>query len=150
MQAFVFGPMIVGVGGSLYAYELRAISPEGFSPFFSTFLFWVMLIVGGSGNSRGAILGAYIVWGIWIISLQLQGYTPQHPGPLGFAIPEIFQSRIFFMRDFLIGALIVIVLLLRPQGLLPEERRVSIWVERQSRRLRGARPMPEGGDETAP
>ena len=151
-QAFVFGAMIMGVGGSLYAYELRAISPEGFSHFFGTFIFWVMLIVGGSGNNRGAILGAYIVWGIWIISLQLQGYTPERPGPLGFAIPGFLQNRIFFLRDFLIGSLIVGVLLLRPQGLLPEERRVSIWVERQARRLRRARPEPaeeaEGSSRT--
>jgi len=150
MQAFVFGAMIMGVGGSLYAYELRAISPEGFSHFFSTFLFWVMLIVGGSGNNRGAILGAYMVWGIWIISLQLQGYTPARPGPLGFAIPEILQGRIFFIRDFLIGTIIVIVLLLRPQGLLPEERRVSIWVERQARRRRGSSWKPGEGTESPP
>ncbi len=145
MQAFVFGAMIMGVGGSLYAYQLRAISPEGFSHFFATFLFWVMLIVGGSGNNRGAMLGAYVVWGIWIISLQLQGYTPERPGPLGFAIPEILQNRVFFIRDFLIGALIVSVLLLRPQGLLPEERRVSVWVDRQARRLRRSKWKPEEG-----
>ena len=145
MQAFVFGAMIMGIGGSLYAYQLRAISPEGFSHFFGTFLFWVMLIVGGSGNSRGAVLGAYIVWGFWIISLQLQGYTPERPGPLGFAIPSVLQNRIFFIRDFLIGTLIVGVLLLRPQGLLPEERRVSIWVERRVRRR--SKLEPEGQAE---
>lgn len=138
MQAFVFGAMIMGIGGAFYAYHMRAISPDGFSHFFGTFLFWVMLMVGGSGNNRGAILGTYIVWGIWIISLQLQAYTPARPGPLGFAIPEILQNRVFYIRDLLIGSLIVSVLLLRPQGLIPEERRVSIWVERQARRLRRA------------
>ena len=139
-QGFVLGAAIMGVGGSVYAFEQGAVSPDTFTHFFGTFIFWAMLIVGGSGNNRGAIVGAYMVWGFWIITQQLQGYD----------LPDVLRNRIFFMRDFILGSLIVIVLLLRPQGLLKEERRVSIWVERQSRRLRGARPMPEGGDETAP
>jgi branched-chain amino acid transport system permease protein len=91
-----------------------------------------MLMVGGSGNNKGAILGAYVVWGLWNITLLLQGYD----------LPTAVGSRIFFIRDFVLGALIVIVLLLRPQGLMPEERRVSIWVERHTRRLRGPPPSP--------
>jgi hypothetical protein len=49
-----------------------------------------------------------------------------------------------------LGALIVVVLLLRPQGLLPEERRVSIWVERHAKRLRGAQPTPAEQAESPP
>lgn len=141
-QGFVLGAMIIGVGGAIYAYANSAISPDTFTHFFGTFIFWAMLMVGGSGNNKGAIMGAYVVWGLWTITLQLQGYTPAHPGPLGFAIPDAVQSRIFFIRDFLLGALIVVVLLLRPQGLVPEERRVSIWVERHARRLRRRGPAP--------
>jgi len=123
-QGFVVGAMIMGIGGALYAYERGAVSPGTFTHFAGTFVFWVMLLVGGSGNNKGAILGAYIVWGLWIVSLQLLGYP----------LPDFIQVRIFYMRDFLLGALLVTVLLLRPQGLLPEERRVSIWVERRLRR----------------
>jgi branched-chain amino acid transport system permease protein len=141
-QGFVVGAMIMGIGGAIYAYANGAVSPDTFTHFFGTFIFWVMLMVGGSGNNKGAILGAYVVWGFWTITLQLQGYTPDHPGPLGFALPDAVQSRIFFIRDFLLGTLIVVVLLLRPQGLLPEERRVSIWVERHAKRVGGARPPP--------
>ena len=126
MQGFVFGAMIMGVGGSIYAYERGSVSPDTFSHFFATFIFWAMLIVGGSGNNKGAILGAYVIWGFWIVSLQLLGYP----------LPDFVKSRIFFIRDFILGALIVSVLLLRPQGLLPEERRVSIWLEREVRRVR--------------
>jgi branched-chain amino acid transport system permease protein len=126
MQGFIFGAMIMGIGGSIYAYERGSISPDTFTPFFATFIFWVMLMVGGSGNNKGAILGAYIVWGIWTISLQLQGYN----------LPEFVSSRIFFIRDLVIGSLIVIVLLLRPAGLLPEERRVSLFIGRDT----GPRP----------
>jgi branched-chain amino acid transport system permease protein len=141
-QGFVVGAMIMGIGGAIYAYANGAVSPDTFTHFFGTFIFWAMLMVGGSGNNKGAILGAYVVWGFWTITLQLQGYTSEHPGPLGFALPDAVQSRIFFMRDFLLGTLIVVVLLLRPQGLVPEERRVSIWVERHAKRLRGSRSPP--------
>ena len=125
-QAFVLGAVVMGIGGAVFSYQRGAISPENFNHFFGTFIFWAMLIVGGSGNNKGAILGAYVVWGLWTITLQVQGYD----------IPTVLSSRIFFIRDFLLGTLIVIVLLLRPRGLLPEERRVSIWVERHTRRLR--------------
>jgi len=149
-QGFVVGAMIMGIGGAIYAYANGAVSPDTFTHFFGTFIFWAMLMVGGSGNNKGAILGAYVVWGFWTITLQLQGYTSEHPGPLGLALPEAVQSRIFFIRDFVLGALIVVVLLLRPQGLLPEERRVSIWVERHAKRLRGAPLAPAEQAESPP
>ncbi|MEX0800699.1 MAG: branched-chain amino acid ABC transporter permease [Dehalococcoidia bacterium] len=137
-QGFVLGAMIMGIGGALYAYAASAIGPDTFTHFFATFLFWAMLIVGGSGNNKGAILGAYIVWGLWVITLQIQGYD----------LPDIISGRIFFIRDFILGALIVIVLLLRPQGLMPEERRVSIWVQRHA----GDAPSPRAppGEARAP
>ena len=141
-QGFVVGAMIMGIGGAIYAYANGAVSPDTFTHFFGTFIFWAMLMVGGSGNNKGAVMGAYVVWGFWTITLQLQGYTSEHPGPLGLSLPVVLQSRIFFIRDFLLGALIVVVLLLRPQGLLPEERRVSIWVERHAKGPPAARPPP--------
>ena len=133
-QGFVVGAMIMGIGGALYAYANGAVSPTTFTHFFGTFIFWAMLMAGGSGNNKGAILGAYVIWGFWTITLQLQGYD----------LPGVVSSRIFFIRDFLLGSLIVAVLLLRPQGLLPEERRVSIWVERFTRRPEKLEPaQPE-------
>ncbi len=135
-QAFVVGAMIMGVGGALYAYTNGAVSPSTFTHFFATFIFWAMLIVGGSGNNKGAILGAYVVWGFWNITLLLQGYD----------LPGVVSTRIPYIREFVLGALIVIVLLLRPQGLLPEERRVSIWVERRVRR----RSVSEPGSGDSP
>jgi branched-chain amino acid transport system permease protein len=118
------GAMIMGIGGAVYAYANSSISPTTFNHFFGTFIFWAMLIVGGSGNNKGAVLGAYIVWGFWTITQQLKGYD----------LPAFLDFRIFFIRDLLIGSLIVIALLLRPQGLLPEERRVSVSLERLTRK----------------
>jgi branched-chain amino acid transport system permease protein len=127
VQGFVFGAMLMGIGGAVYAFQSRTIAPDTFSHYFATFLFWAMLIVGGSGNNKGAILGAYVIWGFYFLSIQLQGYD----------LPDfVTQTRISAMRDVLIGILIVIVLLLRPQGLIPEERSVSIWMDRLVRRFR--------------
>jgi branched-chain amino acid transport system permease protein len=139
-QGFVVGAMIMGIGGAVYAYANSSISPTTFSHFFGTFIFWAMLMVGGSGNNKGAILGAYMVWGLWTITLQLQGYD----------LPAALNSRIFFIRDFLLGVLIVVVLLLRPQGLFPEERRVSMWVERRIKRLHSLKPAPAEQPELPP
>ncbi len=131
-QGFVLGAVVMGIGGSVFAYERGGFTPETFTHFFGTFLFWVMLIVGGSGSNRGAILGAYMVWGLWQITLFLPGYP----------LPGFLKARIFSLRDLVLGALIISVLLLRPQGLIPEERRVSIWVERLRRRRE--QPSPKG------
>lgn len=139
-QGFVFGAVVMGVGGAVYAYEQGGLSPDTFSHFSGTFIFWVMLVLGGSGNNRGALLGAYVVWGLWIVSLQLLSYP----------MPEVLSVRIFYLRDLLLGLLLIAVLLLRPQGLLPEERRVSIWVERLIRRhplpRREEAPAASGGE----
>ncbi len=129
-QGFVLGAMIMGIGGAIYAYANSSISPSTFTHFFGTFIIWAMLMVGGSGNNKGAILGAYIVWGLWTITLQLQGYD----------LPAALSSRIPFIRLFVVGALIIVVLLLRPRGLMPEERRVSIWVERHVKRVGRLKP----------
>ena len=132
LQSFVFGAALMGIGGALYGYEQGAIAPDSFTPFFGTFIVWTMLIAGGAGNNGGAILGAYVVWGFWSTSLQLQSYN----------MPDVLQIRIFYIRDLLVGTIIVLILLLRPQGLLPEQRRVSRWLERRVAQLRRAERKP--------
>ena len=108
LQAFILGAVIMGIGGALYAHHIRFISPVTFDPLLATFVIWAMLMVGGSGNNRGAILGAFVVWGIWSGTQFLPGV---------FSDPNL--------RLFMIGALIVAVILLRPGGLLGEERRMA-------------------------
>jgi branched-chain amino acid transport system permease protein len=141
-QSFVLGAVIMGIGGSMYAYVASSFTADTFTHFFHTFIFWAMLIVGGSGNNKGAIVGAYVLWGFWTITSQVQGYD------LGSAI----ETRIPYVRDLTVGTLIVVVLLLRPQGLLPQERRVSIWVERRVRSLRraGSGPGAAAGKPASP
>ncbi|MDI3339667.1 MAG: branched-chain amino acid ABC transporter permease [Sphaerobacter sp.] len=125
VEGFVLGAALMGVGGAFYAFQQGTVSPETFTHFFGTFIIWAMLVLGGSGNNAGAIVGTYVIWGFWSITLQLQGFD----------LPVFVVDRISFFRDFLIGALIVVVLLARPQGLVPERARVSRWLERRVREL---------------
>ncbi|MBM3223751.1 MAG: branched-chain amino acid ABC transporter permease [Candidatus Tectomicrobia bacterium] len=110
MQALVLGAMIMGLGGSLYAHYVTFISPDAFHPLMGTFLVWVMLMAGGSGNNRGAILGAVVIWGLWSFSDVL---TSTLPAPL--------DTRASYLRVMLIGFVLQGILLKRPQGLLPEQ-----------------------------
>jgi len=119
LQSFVLGAVIMGIGGALYAHRVGSVAPSTFEPLLATFVIWAMLMVGGSGNNRGAILGAFVVWGIWTGTQELPG----------------FLSDPYF-RYVMIGLLIVAVILLRPGGILGEERRVS----RQTERAEGAAP----------
>ncbi len=114
LQSFVIGSMLMGLGGAVYAHFVGYIAPEDFLPIL-TFQLWAMLIVGGSGNNRGALLGAYVVWGFWAgAGTLLRGFVPQAE-----------QARAAALQVVLIGVLIALMLVLRPRGLLGEEVVVS-------------------------
>ena len=114
LQSFVIGSMLMGLGGAVYAHFVGYIAPEDFLPIL-TFQLWAMLIVGGAGNNRGAVLGAFVVWGFWSAAgALLRGWVPQAE-----------QARAAALQVVLIGMLIALMLVLRPRGLLGEETRVS-------------------------
>ncbi len=118
MQSLVFGAMVMGVGGALYAHYTKAISPSVFTPLYGTFIIWVMLMAGGSGNNKGAILGAYVIWGIWVGTTFLTDF-----------MPYALKSRAPYIRFLVIGVLLEFILIYRPQGLLGEEKKVSKLIE---------------------
>lgn len=114
LQSFVIGSMLMGLGGAVYAHFVGFIAPEDFLPIL-TFQLWAMLIVGGSGNNRGAVLGAFVVWTFWAAAGGLlRGWVPQAE-----------QARAAALQVVLIGVLIAFMLVLRPRGLLGEEVAVS-------------------------
>ena len=118
MQSLILGSMIMGIGGALYAHYTKSISPDVFTPLYGTFIIWVMIIVGGSGNNKGAILGAFVVWGIWIGTKFMTDL-----------LPYTLKARAPYIRFLLIGILLEFILIYRPQGLLGEEKRVSKMIE---------------------
>ena len=110
LEAFVLGSMIMGLGGALMTHYTKFIGPEATEPLATTFLVWVMLIVGGSGNNRGAILGCLVIWTIWSATELLTN-----------RLPAVWQTRGSYIRVFLIGLLLQVVLQRFARGLLPEK-----------------------------
>ncbi|WP_137392103.1 branched-chain amino acid ABC transporter permease [Rhodoligotrophos defluvii] len=130
LQIFTLGCAIMGLGGAALASFVGIFDPGGFAPLNHTFLVWVMVIVGGSGNNRGAIFGALLVYIIWIMSepaaLFLFGLARDlgHEW-FGWVAPADLDSRALQMRVFVIGLTITLVLRLAPKGLMPEPVRRS-------------------------
>lgn len=111
MEGFVFGAMLMALAGAYTAHYLKFIDPHATDPLTATFLVWVMLIVGGSANNRGAILGAFLIWTIWSATEILTS-----------RLPDELAIRTAYVRMFLIGLLLQIVLQKFPQGIFPEQR----------------------------
>lgn len=107
LQAFVVGSMVMGLAGALQAHFIGFISPDYYLPLL-TFQVWAMLMVGGAGNNKGAILGSIAVWALWSFS----GYLIAH------ILPDDLQTRGAAVRPVLIGIALVIILMWRPSGLL--------------------------------
>ncbi len=121
LTSFVAGSVIMGLAGGLYATFYAFISPQDVLPIL-TFQIWAMLIVGGAGNNKGAVMGTFLIWGAWTAS----GWVLSRFAPLDV---QLYTGSIQFV---LIGFVIVGMLMWRPQGLFPEKLVVS-----QSARSKG-------------
>jgi branched-chain amino acid transport system permease protein len=111
LQAFAIGGAIMGLGGAVQAHFIGFIAPNNYLPNF-TFQVWAMLIIGGAGNNRGAMLGALLVWALWSVS----------GGSISAFVPAAMQARASALQLVAIGAGLCLVLLVRPRGLLGEPR----------------------------
>ncbi|MEO0702867.1 MAG: branched-chain amino acid ABC transporter permease [Pseudomonadota bacterium] len=125
LVAFITGSVILGLAGGLYGTFYAFVSPQDILPTL-TFQIWAMLIVGGAGNNRGAIFGAFLIWGAWTAS----GWALSRFAPIE---AQLYTGSVQFI---LIGSVIVGMLLWRPEGLLPEKLVVS---------QRGKAPMNKQG-----
>ena len=145
MQAFVLGGVLMAIAGAIWAHRQGAISPPTFSDVIGTFFVWAILIVGGSGNNRGALVGALVVSFFWFGTPLIQE-----------SLPDWLGTRVFQIRQIMVGLLIVGFLLWRPQGIIPERRRVSRYLAPEPGgrslfdRLRGRRSNPPASPPAAP
>jgi branched-chain amino acid transport system permease protein len=114
VQSLIIGSMYMGIAGAIYAHFMQYINPMSFDDVMITFLCLVMVIVGGSGNNRGSILGAFLLWSIWTISEILTGF-----------LPEYMQLRAPYIRVLIVGIVIILLLRFRPNGLLGKEIHIS-------------------------
>ncbi len=118
LQAFVIGAALMGLSGAMQAQFFGFIAPDNYLPVL-TFQVWVMLVLGGSGNNRGALLGAVAVWALWTLSGTL----------LAAVLPIAWQARGAALRLVAIGVVLAAVLLARPRGLIGERATVSRHVD---------------------
>ena len=110
VETFIVGAVFMGMAGALSAHYFKFFSPDATEPLLITFLTWVMLIAGGSGNNRGAIVGALAVWAIWSLTEVI---TTQ--------LPTEWATRSAYIRMLLIGLFLQVVLQRYRAGLIPEK-----------------------------
>ncbi len=117
VQVFMIGSAVAGLSGGLYAQYLRFIEPNMFLPLV-TFFVWIMLILGGSGNNKGALVGALLVEFISRGSRILKDYV---------ALPVDAHNVQYIM----FGVLIILIIMYRPDGLVREKPLKADWIERK-------------------
>ena len=126
LQVFILGSAMVGVAGAMLTTLDGQFTPASYQPLRFTFLIWVMVIVGGSGNNFGSVLGGFIVWffwieseplGLWFISTITAGLAD------GGALKTQLVENAAHMRLMTMGIVLLVMLRFAPQGLLPEQKR---------------------------
>ena len=126
LQIFVIGSAIVGIAGALLVTYDGIFIPTGYQPLRFTFLIWVMVIVGGSGNNLGSVLGAFIIWFMWIQSgpiglwvVEMIGSNMQE----GSSSLEFIEDRVHYLRLVFMGSIMLVIMRFSPSGLLPEKNK---------------------------
>jgi len=123
LQVFVLGSVVVGIAGAMLTTLDGQLTPASYQPLRFTFLIWVMVIVGGSGNNWGAVLGGFVIWFFWIESEPLGIWlmnvlTSQMDA--GSALRAHLLDSAQHMRLMTMGVILLLTLRFSPRGLLPE------------------------------
>ena len=121
-QVFILGSAVVGIAGAMLATLDGQFTPGTYNPLRFTFLIWVMVIIGGSGNNLGAVLGGFLVWFFWIEAEPVGLWLIDHAtGWLGehSAVRVHLMDSAQHMRLFLMGLVLLLVMRFSPGGILP-------------------------------
>ena len=114
LQAFMLGGAIAGLAGAFFAWQLTTIYPNNFEPLL-TFNAWIIVVLGGAGSNAGTLLGAVIFWAYDSLT---RIYLPQ----LGF----LDQSQAGAFRVMIIGLILMVLMMWRPQGLLGKKEELTL------------------------
>ena len=126
LQVFVLGSAVIGLAGAMLVTLDGQFTPASYQPLRFTFLVWVMVIVGGSGNNLGSILGGFVIWFFWIeaepIGLALMNFVTS-----GMALDSPLRLHLLenaaHTRLMTMGLVLLLVLRFSPRGLIPEVKR---------------------------
>ena len=122
-QVFILGSAVVGVAGAMLVTLDGQFTPSAYNPLRFTFLIWVMVIVGGSGNNLGAALGGFFIWfvwieaepaGLWLVSAATSGLAPDDP------LRARLVASAAYMRPVLMGVILLLAMRFSPRGMIPE------------------------------
>jgi len=123
LQVFVLGSVVVGIAGAMLTTLDGQLTPASYQPLRFTFLIWVMVIVGGSGNNWGSVLGGFVIWffwiqaepmGVWLMDAITSGMSE------GNALREHLLDSAQHMRLMTMGLILLLALRFSPRGLIPE------------------------------
>ncbi len=126
LQVFVLGSAVIGIAGAMLTTLDGQFTPTSYQPLRFTFLIWVMVIIGGSGNNWGAVLGGFVIWffwieaepmGLWFIDLVTSGMAADS------ALRLHLLDSAAYMRLLTMGVVLLVVLRFAPRGLIPEVKR---------------------------
>lgn len=126
LQIFIIGSAVLGLAGAMLTTLDGQFTPASYQPLRYTFLIWVMVIVGGSGNNYGSIIGGFIIWffwieaeplGLWLIELLTSGMSADS------ALKAHLLESAAHTRLMTMGLIMMLVLRFAPKGLIPEAKR---------------------------
>jgi len=123
LQVFILGCAVCGIAGAMLTTLDGQYTPTTYIPLRYTFLIWVMVILGGSGNNWGAVLGGFIIWFVWIEAEPFGSWFMQvvtSPMSEGYWLKEHLISGAVYSRYILMGAILLVVMRFAPKGLIPE------------------------------
>lgn len=109
IQAMVIGSSLAALAGVLYAFYAQFVGTEDFTPFI-TFLVLVMVILGGAANNLGSLFGVLVFTAIERLT------RPSILAMLGIDVP----FDITYVRYMVVGLVLTVMIMFRPQGLFPE------------------------------
>jgi branched-chain amino acid transport system permease protein len=123
LQVFVLGSAVVGIAGAMLVTLDGQFTPGSYIPLRYTFLIWVMVIVGGSGNNWGAVLGGFLIWYMWVVA-EPAGNALMAAVTAGMDPASWWRGHLLsaapHLRLFLMGLILLLVLRFAPRGLIPE------------------------------
>ncbi len=123
LEIFVIGAAVMGIAGAMLTTLDGQFTPGTYQPLRFTFLIWVMVIVGGSGNNWGAVLGGFFIWFIWIeaepAGLWLMDFLTSGLSPESALRAHLLQGAAY-MRLCVMGLILLLALRFSPRGLIPD------------------------------
>jgi len=124
LQIFILGSAICGIAGAMITTLDGQLTPGTYNPLRFTFLIWVMVIVGGSGNNLGAVLGGFLIWFLWV-QVEPIGLWLMQVITSGMAEDNALRTHLIdsaaHMRLLTMGLILLLVLRFSPRGLIPEK-----------------------------